>query len=125
MDVEVRADGGTCRHLAQHLHFEDFRAAQWFGQANTPRLVRRDIDVAGLAQGGDVLARDAARGKTEARGDIGQARWLAVVGNALTDELEDGAAFGGKIVHGAHLYSFRSALNSPLRRQLSLSSPGV
>ena len=102
----VRADGGACRHLAQHRHFEDFRAAQPFGQAYAPRLVRRDVDVAGLAQGGDVLARHAARGKTEARGDIGQARRLAVVGDALTDELEDGAAFWGKIVHGAHLYSF-------------------
>ncbi|MNR37245.1 hypothetical protein D3C85_1552460 [compost metagenome] len=67
-----------------------------------------------------MLARHAARGKTEARGDIGQARRLAVVGDALTDELEDGAAFWGKIVHGAHLYSFRSTLNSPLRRQLWL-----
>ncbi|MNP50649.1 hypothetical protein D3C76_1449250 [compost metagenome] len=76
VDIEVRADGGTRRHLAQHRHFEDFWPTQRFGQANAPRLVRRDIDITGLAQGGDVLARNAARSKTEARGDIGQARWL-------------------------------------------------
>ena len=120
MDIEVRADGGARRHLAQHRHFEDFWPTQRFGQANAPRLVRRDIYITGLAQGGDVLARNAARSKTEARGDIGQARWLPLIGNALADEFENRAAFGGKIVHGAHLYSFRSTLNSPLRRQLWL-----
>lgn len=55
MDAQVRADGGTRRHLAQHGYFEDFRPAQRLGQAYAPRLVWRDIDVTGLAQGGDVL----------------------------------------------------------------------
>ena len=95
MNAQVWADGGTCRHLAQHRYFEDFWPAQRFSQADAPRLVRRDINVAGLAQGSDVLARDAARGKTEARGDISQAWRLAMVGNALTNEFENGAAFGG------------------------------
>ncbi|MNC75169.1 hypothetical protein D3C75_1266550 [compost metagenome] len=63
-------------------------------QANTPRLVGRDLDKAGFGQGHDVLARHAARSKTEGLGDFGQGRGLAVIGDAVADEGEDGAAAG-------------------------------
>ncbi|MCY1459376.1 hypothetical protein D9M71_768440 [compost metagenome] len=95
MDIQVGADRCTGRHPAQYRHFEDFRPAQRFGQANPPRLVGGDVDVARLTQRGDVLARHAARGEAEAAGDVGEARWLAVVGDALADEGEDRTAFGG------------------------------
>ncbi|MNT73583.1 hypothetical protein D3C72_2123090 [compost metagenome] len=94
MDINVRADGPPCGHLAQHRNFQDLGPTQSPGQANAPGLVAGDLDETGLGQGLDMLARHAARGKAEGCGDVGQARRLAMIGNPLTDESEDGAAFG-------------------------------
>ncbi|MNJ45411.1 hypothetical protein D3C77_405040 [compost metagenome] len=94
MDVDVGADGPPCGHLAQHRDLQNLGATRDTGQANAPGLVGRDLDEAGLSQGLDMLARHAARGKAEGGSDVGQARRLAMLGNPLTDESEDGAAFG-------------------------------
>ncbi|MNN61386.1 hypothetical protein D3C81_1766170 [compost metagenome] len=59
VNAQVGANRRACSYLAQHGHFENFRAAQGCGQADAPCLVGRDVDVAGLTQGGDVLARNA------------------------------------------------------------------
>ncbi|MNP61535.1 hypothetical protein D3C76_1567320 [compost metagenome] len=94
MDIHVRADRPAGGDLAEHGDLQHLGAAQGAGQANATGLVGGDLDEAGFGQRLDMLARDTARGKTEGRGDIGQARRLGLIGDALTNEVEDSAAFG-------------------------------
>ncbi|MCY1247793.1 hypothetical protein D9M72_611560 [compost metagenome] len=68
--------------------------------------MRVDLDKPGFGQRQHMLARHAAGGETERLADLGEARRLTVLGDAIADEGQDGGTAGSQSRHGVHLYSF-------------------
>jgi len=101
----IGADGQTCGNTTKHRHIQPFRACRLVEQANAPGLVGVDLDKTGVGQRQHMLARHAARGKTERLGDLGEARRLALLRDTVADEGQDGGAAGSESRHGVHLYS--------------------
>jgi hypothetical protein len=64
-------------------------------QAYAARLIGDYFNQTGVGKRNDVLAGHTARGKAKSLANLCEAGGLAIVGNAISDEGENGSAFWG------------------------------